>query len=248
MFPRRSSSRILLATFAVVGLVRLIAIPLSPMLALVCSALAVPLLAETLWVSTDRPRSHLTRWWLAAMVPLLALDLSATLLDGEPRLLATSLTLVLVGLGQVVALWPHREHSAFAEERGWLFLYAAGIALVAFAATSPIGVIAGSQLAIPVILASVSVAAAGLLATALGPKGTGGAILSFLAVLVILISGALGTLSPAASIGAVVLGFTGQILILVAILERETREADERRVSLLTHHEWDGLTPAATTP
>ncbi len=243
VLARRSSARILLATLAVVLLVRLAAVPLSPGLAIVCAWLTLPLLAQTLLVSTDPPRSHLTRWWLVSLVFLLVLDVSAAMLDGAPRLFAASLALALAGIAQVVALWGLRRQTAFVEDRGWLWLYGIGLALLVFAATYRGGQFPGTLMVVPVVAAGLAVALASLFATALGPRGTGGGVLGFLAVLVVLISSSLGNEGPAPTIGTVVLGFAGQALILLTILRREEGALDERHSLMVATHNWDGLTP-----
>jgi len=243
----------LLITFAVVVLVRIAAIPLNSTLALVCAWFTVPLLIELLWVSTDRPRSPHVRWWLASLAFLLVLDVATTLLAGELRLLVAALALGLAAMAQVAALWPERRATILAEERGWLWLYVAGLSLVGFAVTYSEAAHESGGTGAAVAAAAVAAAAAGIFATALGPRGTGGGIFGFMAVLVILISSVLGNEGTAATMGAVILGVAGQGLILLTILQREERGVLERRATLraerqrtllVAEHQWDELLTA----
>lgn len=166
MLPPRRTSRALLALYAVVAVLIVIATLFPTSLDRAIGWMAPLLLAEILVISSDPPRSRLV-WLGTAGFALVAAAAAAELIEQIPAL---EMGLHAAGLAcWLVALWPLRSGSVLSYRRGWLVLYALVGGIAIFAAAS------GSGLTVPVSIALIVVAVpTAILATSLGLTGVFG--------------------------------------------------------------------------
>ena len=226
--------RTLLATVAVVGVVRLVAIPLDSALEFVCALLAAPLLVEALWAATDPPRSRLVRWWMASLAILLLADVSLALPGDAVRAVTLAVIATAASAAQIVALWSRRRETILVTERNTLWFY--GVALTIFV----MGAWKGTDLTfVPVILAGAAATVAAVLATSLGVPGTAGGALAAAGVYVLAIAEMNGTQSTLTDVSAILLSLAGQLLLTLAVVREEERQVDERQLIAVPEVEWD---------
>lgn len=168
-----------LALYVALAVITLVAAPFSSALGWMVPWLAVPLLAEFLWLTTSADRSRLTRWAIGALLLTAVADIASDVLTQFTSAPASAGCAAWAAASAVwvVTLWPARGASYLFTRRGWLVPYAllAASAYFGVAQTAT-----GAALGV-VVVNLVLAAAAGVAASGLPQPGPWAGALYFLA-------------------------------------------------------------------
>jgi len=216
VLPHRSSGRLLLIVYVVVGVVVLASTLAGSALAEVAGWFAIPLLAEVLIVTSDPPRPRAVVLLAGGLVAFAVADVGASLIPGEAALpvavAARGAGLALM-LGAVAPL--HRD-SIIHTRRSWLGGYALFYLVILFAVRQDSGAMLVPLLAYGALLLVVAVLATGLGFTA----GFGGLLLALAEALAVMYAYTPGWDRPGVPFWVELARLAGLGLILLGALGR----------------------------
>lgn len=173
MLLHRPAARALLAGFAVVALVHLVAqLAGRDLLADGTQVLLMPLLAGTLWCETRAPRSRLVSLTLVALALSWLGDTAPKLADGDASFLLMVGFFLLAQAAYITAFWPFRRRSVLHVRRPLLLAY---LAVVAGLVAACVGGAAG--MLVPVLVYGACLGTMAVLSTGLNRlTAVGGAL------------------------------------------------------------------------
>lgn len=173
--------------------------------------LLMPVLAAVLWTGTTSPRGRLVVMAFVALFFSWVGDTLPRFLDGETGFAAMIAGFLIAQVFYVVAFWPYR-HQSILRQPLLVIPYAVAAAILVAICFDGAG-----ELAVPVILYALVIAAMAVLATGLGPVATMGGIIFIISDALIALRAFAGFELPGHSFWVMLTYILGQSLLISAV-------------------------------